>query len=175
MSTDHDLEAVRAGELICVELAVILAERHDGYEVLVTVVVCELRTDFLRARLARQKPVLEHDGRRHALIIIVHDRHEDRRIREPRHRLHFRKVLVLQVEAIDAWCVQQLRPCLRLVLRDHFLAAPGVAGQAVAAHRVVLRNHAHRHQRCRCRNEAGRMTAWVRYTLTRANHLPLRL
>ena len=81
---------------------------------------------------------------------------------------------MLQVEAIDARCVQQLRPSFCLILRDHLLTAAGIAGQAVAAHRVVLRNHAHRHQRCRRRNEAGRMTARVRYTLTRANRRPLR-
>ena len=107
MAADDDLEAIRAGELICVELAVILTERHDGYEMLVTVVVRELCADFLRTRLPRQEPVLQHDGRRHTLIIIVHDRHEDRRIRESRHGLHLRKMLMMQVEAIDARRVQQ--------------------------------------------------------------------
>ena len=70
-------------------------------------------------------------------------------------------MLVLQGQAVDAGRVKGLRLVGGLVIRDHFLAAAGIAGQGEAGERVGSRDDAHPDQRSCAGDESCRVAAGI--------------
>ena len=72
---------------------------------------------------------MQHNCGRHSLVVVVDYGQENGRGLEAADFDHFRDVFVLERQAVDAGRVEGLSLVGRLVIRDHLLAAAGIAGQ----------------------------------------------
>ena len=158
MAADHDLQMVSAGQFIGIECSAVCAERHDAHEVRARVVFLKSFADVLRGGSAGQHTVVQHNGGRHSLVVIVDYGQENGRCLEAADFDHFRDVFVLERQAVDAGRVEGLCLVGRLIIRDHLLAAAGITGQGEAGERVENRHNSHSDQRCSA-GDAGQRTA----------------
>ena len=138
---------IGARKHICIHRPLLRIVRQHRHKVLASVVFSQLIADLLSCRLARKEAVVKHDGCRHALVIIVHDRHEDRRVRKSRYLLHLRDMLMAESEPIDARSGEFLLAAFRLILSDHLLAAARISGEGIAGDRVIRRKNTHADKR----------------------------
>ena len=79
---------------------------------------------------------MEHQGGGHALVVIVHHGVEHRRELQSGDLLHFRQMLVPQIQAVDPGGVKLRIPGIILILGDHLLPAAGVAGEGIDRDRI---------------------------------------
>ena len=114
---------------------------------LILIIVRQFLTDFLRSWLPGKHAVMQHDGCRHALIVVVHDRHKDRGVRKACYLLHLRDMLMAKGEPINARSGELLLPVVRLILGNHLLAAARIAGEGIACDRVIRRKDPHSDER----------------------------
>ena len=75
-------------------------------------------------------------GGGHALVVVIHDGAEGRGGGQAAHRLYLRQVLVALVQAVDPGGKEVLG-LVPLILGDHLLAAPRVAGQGETGQKLV--------------------------------------
>ena len=127
----------------------------------VLVVFLQLLADILRSRSAGQQAVVQHDRCSHSLVIVIHNREENRGGFQAAHLDHLGNVLVLQSQAVNAGRIEGLFLVLSFVVGDHFFAAAGVTGEREAGERVVSGNDAHADQRRCAGDKAGRVAARV--------------
>ena len=127
----------------------------------------------LRRGDAGQQVHPQGDGDLHAGIVVVHDGAEHRRGRQAGHRLHLGQVLVVQGQAVGPGGAVEGGAAAVLVFGDHFFAAAGIAGQAVAGEGVVRRDQPQLHQGPGQGDEARSMAPGHRHPAGGADGFPL--
>ena len=78
VAADDDPQLVGAGQLVGINSRAVCAKRHDGDEMRVLVVFLQLLADILRSRSSGQQAVVQHDRCSHSLVIVIHNREENR-------------------------------------------------------------------------------------------------
>ena len=150
-----------------------LAQRQHAHEPLVRVVRLERGMDVRSRGIAGQRGVLQHDGGRHALVVVIDHRQEDGSLCKTAVHLHLGKVLVREREAVDAGCIEHGRAVRILIGCNHLLASAGIAREREARERVVRRHDARLHERGRNGDEARGVAAGVGDALRRCDRLTL--
>ena len=123
----------------------------------------------------RQLIHVQRHGGCHALVVVIHNGGEHRRLCQAADLLHLRQVLVVLPQAVEAGTVKGFPLLRRLVLGDHLLAAAGVAGEGEAAEVRVRRQHPRLHQRGRDGDKARGMAPGVGHVFGLGDGLPLAL
>ena len=120
---------VGAGQLVGVYVGRCSREGRHFDKIRALIVLCKSVADLFRGGRAGQQLIVQHDGRRHALVVVVNDGQEDRRRLEAADFGHLGDMLVLQGQPVDAGRIERLRFVGRLIIRDHLLAAAGIPGE----------------------------------------------
>ena len=123
MAANDQPQVVGPGQLRRVDRRPGLRIGEDRHKVGALIILLQARADLFRGGRGGQQLIVEHDRRRHPLVVVIDDREKDRRIPEPADLLHLRQVLVVQVETVDPGRAQGLSPARRLIVGDHLFAA----------------------------------------------------
>ena len=115
----------------------------------------------------------QQDGGCHTLIEITQNGRKHRHLRKTADLLHFRKVLVLQIDAVDPVAFMSDIPVFVLILRDQALTAAAVPGQRVSCQRKIRRNQTTAHQRIHTSDKPAGMAAGIGQTLGISDGIPM--
>ncbi len=169
---DIDLQPVGVVAAFCIEplQRVAVRERNNLHERFARIGPRQCLVDVLAFRTARQRPERQRHFHDHPLRKPADSRRKHGQVREAGELLHFRRMLVLLAEAVDAEVI------LRLALfkfGDHRLAAARIARHGVHAHRPAGRKDPGCHKRAHKRNEAGGIASGIGDPLGRSNRRAL--